>query len=75
LKEESAATRRAFLCLPWVTVRQARIRPSLTDPNGHMRNFSRVAFETDMPRIEFATNPPCQRHLSNPRIRIRVRAA
>jgi hypothetical protein len=31
-----------------------------------MENFSRVAFETDMPRIEFATNPPCQRHLSNP---------
>ncbi|HEX9031152.1 MAG TPA: hypothetical protein VF834_04865 [Streptosporangiaceae bacterium] len=29
-------------------------------------NFSRVAFETDLPRIEFATNPPCQRHISNP---------
>ncbi|HET7339316.1 MAG TPA: hypothetical protein VFK22_07190 [Candidatus Dormibacteraeota bacterium] len=25
-----------------------------------------VAFETDLPRIEFATNPPCQRHISNP---------
>jgi hypothetical protein len=40
--------------------------PLLTDGSGHLRNFSRVAFETDMPRIEFATNPPCQRHLSNP---------
>lgn len=40
--------------------------PLFTDRKGHMENFSRVAFETDMPRIEFATNPPCQRHLSNP---------
>jgi hypothetical protein len=40
--------------------------PLLTDSSGHLRNFSRVAFETDLPRIEFATNPPCQRHLSNP---------
>lgn len=29
-------------------------------------NFRRVAFEADLPRIEFATNPPCQRHISNP---------
>jgi hypothetical protein len=29
-------------------------------------NFDRVAFEADLPRIEFATNPPCQRHISNP---------
>jgi hypothetical protein len=29
-------------------------------------NFDRVAFETDLPRIEFATSPPCQRHISNP---------
>jgi hypothetical protein len=29
-------------------------------------NYSRAAFETDLPRIEFATNPPCQRHISNP---------
>jgi hypothetical protein len=29
-------------------------------------NFDRVAFETDLPRIEFATTPPCQRHVSNP---------
>jgi hypothetical protein len=25
-----------------------------------------VAFEADLPRIEFATNPPCQRHFLNP---------
>jgi hypothetical protein len=30
------------------------------------QNFSRVAFEADLPRIENATNPPCQRHISNP---------
>jgi hypothetical protein len=29
-------------------------------------NYSRAAFETDLPRIESATNPPCQRHISNP---------
>ncbi len=29
-------------------------------------NYGRVAFETDLPRIEFATNPPCQRFISNP---------
>jgi hypothetical protein len=29
-------------------------------------NYSRVGFEADLPRIEFATNPPCQRHISNP---------
>src|SRR5215471_15463040 len=49
------------------------MRPSLhtssvlfTSPltNGH--NYSQVAFEADLPRIEFATNPPCQRHLANP---------
>ena len=40
--------------------------PLFTDRNGHMENFSRVAFEVDMPRIEFGTTPPCQRHLSNP---------
>ncbi len=33
--------------------------------NGN-KNFDRVAFEVDLPRIEFATNPPCQRHVSNP---------
>lgn len=40
--------------------------PLFTDRAGHMDNFSRVAFESDMPRIEFGTTPPCQRHLSNP---------
>ena len=40
--------------------------PLLTDSNGNLANFSRVAFETDLPRIEFGTTPPCQRHLSNP---------
>jgi hypothetical protein len=40
--------------------------PLFTNKKGHLENFKRVAFETDMPRIEFATNPPCQRHLSNP---------
>jgi hypothetical protein len=40
--------------------------PLFTDGKGHMENFSRVAFEVDMPRIEFGTTPPCQRHLSNP---------
>jgi hypothetical protein len=40
--------------------------PLFKDRKGHKENFSRVAFESDMPRIEFATNPPCQRHLANP---------
>jgi hypothetical protein len=31
-----------------------------------LRNYGRVAFEADLPRIEFATNPPCQRHVFNP---------
>jgi hypothetical protein len=30
------------------------------------QNYQRVAFETDMPRIEFSTTPRCQRHVSNP---------
>jgi hypothetical protein len=40
--------------------------PLFSDSDGHLRNFSRIAFEADLPRIEAATNPPCQRHLSNP---------
>jgi hypothetical protein len=40
--------------------------PLLTDSAGRKGNFSRVAFESDMPRIEFGTTPPCQRHLLNP---------
>lgn len=31
-----------------------------------LTNYARVAFENDLPRIEFATSPPCQRHISNP---------
>lgn len=30
------------------------------------QNFDRVAFEADLPRVESNTNPPCQRHVSNP---------
>jgi hypothetical protein len=30
------------------------------------QNYDRVAFETDLPRVEFATTPACQRHVSNP---------
>jgi len=29
--------------------------------HGSPQNYSRVAFETDLPRIEFATMPPCNR--------------
>jgi hypothetical protein len=34
---------------------------------GGTTNYSRVAFEADMPRIEGFTTPPCQRHVTNPR--------
>jgi hypothetical protein len=40
--------------------------PLFRNPGGQLKNYKRVAFEVDMPRIEFATTPPCQRHLSNP---------
>jgi hypothetical protein len=30
------------------------------------QNYSQVAFENDLPRIEGSTSPPCQRHVSNP---------
>jgi hypothetical protein len=40
--------------------------PLFKDRRGHLENFSRVAFEADLPRIEGGTTPPCQRHLSNP---------
>jgi hypothetical protein len=40
--------------------------PLFKDGQGGTRNYSRVAFEADLPRIEFDTNPPCQRHISNP---------
>lgn len=29
-------------------------------------SYSRVGFETNLPRTEFSTHPPCQRHVSNP---------
>src|SRR6516225_1843534 len=31
--------------------------PLLTDANGVLRNFDRVAFETDLPRVELGTTP------------------
>ena len=34
--------------------------------SGEHQNYARVAFEADLPRIEGNTNPPCQRHVSNP---------
>src|SRR5262249_61098802 len=37
-----------------------------TSPLTSGQNYSQVAFEADLPRIEFATSPPCQRHLANP---------
>jgi len=40
--------------------------PVFGSDEGEARNYSRVAFEADLPRIESNTNPPCQRHLSNP---------
>ncbi len=40
--------------------------PVFQDADGASRNYSRVGFETDLPRIESNTNPPCQRHLANP---------
>ncbi len=38
-----------------------RFWPDSKAPAGETRNYSRVAFETDLPAIEFATNPPCDR--------------
>jgi hypothetical protein len=41
--------------------------PLLTNTSTlRQENFERVAFETDLPRVESNTNPPCQRHVSNP---------
>jgi len=47
----------------------ALLHPSpilFTSPLTNGQNYSRVAFEADLPRIESATNPPCQRFISNP---------
>jgi hypothetical protein len=43
--------------------------PVFKDREGESRNYSRVAFETDLPRIESpdaSSNNNCQRHISNP---------
>lgn len=40
--------------------------PVFKDDDGRPHNYSRVAFEANLPRIEANTNPPCQRHVSNP---------
>ena len=40
--------------------------PLFRDSQGATHNYSRVAFEVDLPRIESDTNPPCQRHILNP---------
>ncbi|PYY09725.1 MAG: hypothetical protein DMG69_09515 [Acidobacteria bacterium] len=40
--------------------------PLFKGTKGESRNYGRVAFEANLPRIEFDTNPPCQRHFSNP---------
>jgi hypothetical protein len=37
-----------------------------TSPLTNGQNYSQVGFEADLPRIENATSPPCQRHLANP---------
>jgi hypothetical protein len=49
--------------------RDASLHPSsilFTSPLSGGSNYERIAFEADMPRIETNTNPPCQRHVSNP---------
>jgi len=49
--------------------RDALLHPSsvlFASPLTNGQPYNRVGFETDLPRIENATNPPCQRHLSNP---------
>jgi len=40
--------------------------PLFRDHEGEARDYNRVAFETDLPRIETNTTPACQRHISNP---------
>jgi hypothetical protein len=37
-----------------------------TSPLTNGQNYSRIGFEADLPRIENATSPPCQRLLANP---------
>ncbi len=40
--------------------------PVFRDSDGNAKNYRRVAFEADLPRIEGNTNPPCQRFVANP---------
>ena len=40
--------------------------PLFRDGRGEARDYNRIAFEADLPRIETNTTPPCQRHISNP---------
>ena len=40
--------------------------PQDSQGQDQLYNYSQVAFETDLPRIESATSPPCQRHVYNP---------
>ncbi len=49
--------------------------PLFINQSGSKQNYSRVAFETDLPRVETNTNPPCQRHISIPQIRTLAKAA
>lgn len=49
--------------------RDAALHPTsilFTSPSTNGQPYARVGFETDLPRVEDLTNPPCQRHLSNP---------
>ena len=40
--------------------------PLILGAENENKNFERVAFETDLPRIESNTVPACQRHVSHP---------
>jgi len=40
--------------------------PLFLDNWGNKEDYSRVAFENNLPRIETNTNPPCQRLITNP---------
>jgi hypothetical protein len=49
--------------------RDAQLHPTsflVTSPLTGGNGYERMGFETDLPRVESDTNPPCQRHLSNP---------
>lgn len=40
--------------------------PQFFDSDRKLRDYRRVGFETDLPRVEGFINPPCQRHVANP---------